>query len=156
MRSSLIHGLDPQILRRSRLVAHGSLIPSPGPSRGPSDICSQPTSNIYYVVITPTAEMASVDAEKRELKAEGAIEAATELAQDPHSKVNPDTVEQTLVDETRKAGVPAYQFDPDASPEDKAAAAKAVRIRRSCLNNEKKKDDLGKQCSRTMIKPIAC
>lgn len=71
--------------------------------------------------------MASLEAEKTELKEEGVIEAATELAQDPESKVNPETVEQTLVDETRKSGGAAYQFDPDASPEDKAAAAEAVR-----------------------------
>lgn len=69
--------------------------------------------------------MASVEAEKTELKEEGVIEAATELAQDPQSKVNPDTVEEKLVDETRQAGGAAYQFDPDASPEDKAAAAEA-------------------------------
>ncbi|KAJ5144673.1 Tricalbin [Penicillium atrosanguineum] len=69
--------------------------------------------------------MASVAAEKTELKEEGIIEAATELAQDPESKVNPDTVEEKLVEETRAAGAPAYQFDPDASPEDKAAAAQA-------------------------------
>lgn len=70
--------------------------------------------------------MASVAAEKTELKEEGIIEAATELAQDPQSQVNPEKVEETLVDETREAGVPAYQFDPDASPEDKAAAAESV------------------------------
>lgn len=70
--------------------------------------------------------MASVAAEKTELKEEGIIEAATELAQDPQSQVNPDTVEETLVEKTRAAGVPAYQFDPDASPEDKAAAAESV------------------------------
>lgn len=71
--------------------------------------------------------MASLEAEKTELKEEGVIEAATELQQDPQSKVNPDTVEEKLVQETREAGGAAYQFDPDASPEDKAAAAEAVR-----------------------------
>jgi hypothetical protein len=70
--------------------------------------------------------MASVAAEKTELKEEGIIEAATELAQDPQSQVNPEKVEEKLVEETRGAGVPAYQFDPDASPEDKAAAAESV------------------------------
>ncbi|KAJ5975097.1 Tricalbin [Penicillium waksmanii] len=69
--------------------------------------------------------MASLEAEKTELREEGVIQAATELQQDPESKVNPDTVEQTLVDESRKAGAAAYQFDPDASPDDKAAAAEA-------------------------------
>lgn len=85
--------------------------------------------------------MASVAAEKTELKEEGIIEAATELAQDPESKVNPDKVEEKLVEETREAGAPAYQFDPDASPEDKAAAAKAVchpaEIVRSYTNHDR-------------------
>ncbi|KAJ5096343.1 Tricalbin [Penicillium alfredii] len=70
--------------------------------------------------------MASADAEKTELKAEGAIETAQQLHQDPQSQVNPDTIEEKLVDETRESGAPAYQFDPDASPEDKANAAKAA------------------------------
>lgn len=74
--------------------------------------------------------MASVQAEKTELKEEGIIEAATDLAQDPNSKVNPETVEEALVKETRESGAPAYQFDPNASPEDKAAAAQAVCTRR--------------------------
>lgn len=72
--------------------------------------------------------MASVDAEKTELKEEGIIEAATELAEDPQSKVNPDKIEETLVKETREAGGVAYQFDPDASPEAKAEAAESVGL----------------------------
>lgn len=39
----------------------------------------------------------------------------------------PETIEQKLVDESKKAGVPAFQFDPDASPEKKAEQAKMVR-----------------------------
>ncbi|KAJ5481082.1 hypothetical protein N7539_006976 [Penicillium diatomitis] len=69
--------------------------------------------------------MASVAAEKSELKEEGMIEAATQLTQDPNSSVNPDTVEEALVRETQAAGGVAYQFDPDASPEAKAAAAES-------------------------------
>ncbi|KAJ5580223.1 Tricalbin [Penicillium hispanicum] len=69
--------------------------------------------------------MASVDAEKTELKEEGVVEAASDLAQDPQSNVNPETIEQKLVDETRKSGGAAYQFDPNASPEEKAASAAA-------------------------------
>jgi hypothetical protein len=71
--------------------------------------------------------MASADAEKTEMKMEGAIEAAEELQQDPQSHVNPDTIEQKVVEEAQEAGAAAYQFDPDASPEDKANAAKGVR-----------------------------
>ncbi|KAJ5180862.1 Tricalbin [Penicillium capsulatum] len=69
--------------------------------------------------------MASADAVKTEAKQEGVIETASELAQDPQSHVNSDKVEEKLVEDSREAGVPAYQFDPDASPEDKAAAAEA-------------------------------
>ncbi|KAJ5782088.1 Tricalbin [Penicillium paradoxum] len=68
--------------------------------------------------------MASADAEKAEMKIEGAIEAAQDLHQDPQSRVNPDTVEEKVVADARKAGVAAYQFDPNALPEDKANAAR--------------------------------
>ncbi|KAL3465175.1 C2 domain-containing protein [Aspergillus heterothallicus] len=69
--------------------------------------------------------MATENIEKTELKQQGAIETAQAAAQDPKSHIQPETVEQKLVDENRKAGLPAYQFDPDASPEEKAAAAEA-------------------------------
>ncbi|KAF5866753.1 hypothetical protein ETB97_009910 [Aspergillus alliaceus] len=62
-----------------------------------------------------------LEREKVELKEEGAIEAA-ELAHDPQAAA---AAEQVLVDETRKAGLPAYQFDPNATPEEKAEAAAA-------------------------------
>lgn len=75
--------------------------------------------------------MASADAEKTEMKIEGTIEAAEELQQDPQSHVNPDIIEQMVVDEARQAGSAAYQFDPDASPETKANATKGVRIAKS-------------------------
>lgn len=70
--------------------------------------------------------MASAAAEKTELKTDGIVDAASELAKDPQSKVNPDVVEEAMLKEVKKADVPVYQFDPDASPEEKAAAAKAV------------------------------
>lgn len=79
--------------------------------------------------------MASAVAEKTELKEAGIVEAASELSQDPQSKVNPEIIERTLVDETRKLGVPAYQFDPDASPEDKAAAAVRTQSRSTSQEN---------------------
>ncbi|CAL5869238.1 uncharacterized protein PFLUO_LOCUS3466 [Penicillium psychrofluorescens] len=82
--------------------------------------------------------MASAAAENTEMKEEGVIEAAQELHQDPQSKVNPDKVEEMLVDETRKAGVPAYQFDPDASPEDKAEAAGSGAPRESLRDKKPK------------------
>lgn len=63
-----------------------------------------------------------------EQKEQQAIDAAESAFQNTQAGTSPDKVEQQLVDETRKAGLPAYQFDPDASPEEKAAEAEAVRL----------------------------
>ncbi|KAI9925730.1 hypothetical protein ASPWEDRAFT_173811 [Aspergillus wentii DTO 134E9] len=60
-----------------------------------------------------------------ELKQQGAIETAHQAAQDPQVDVQPEAVEKALLDETKKAGVPAFQFDPNAPPEEKAAAAQS-------------------------------
>lgn len=57
-----------------------------------------------------------------ELKAQGVIEAA----QDPNSSVTADDAQQKIVTESKKAGVAAFTFNPDASPEEKAAQARAV------------------------------
>lgn len=57
-----------------------------------------------------------------ELKQQGAIQAA----QDPNSNVQAADAEKTLVDEAHKSGAAAYHFDPNATVEEKAAAAKAV------------------------------
>lgn len=59
-----------------------------------------------------------------ELKTQGVIEAA----QDPNSGVSADDAQQKIVTESKKAGIPAFTFDPDASPEEKAAQARAVRL----------------------------
>ena len=57
-----------------------------------------------------------------ELKTQGAEEAA----QDHDSKVTPEDAEKVIVNESKKAGTAAFQFDPDATPEEKAAQARAV------------------------------
>lgn len=57
-----------------------------------------------------------------ELKQQGAIEAA----QNPQSKVTSEDAEQIMIDETKKAGGVAYQFDPNATAEEKAAQAGGV------------------------------
>ena len=57
-----------------------------------------------------------------ELKAQGVEEAA----RDPNSKVTAEDAEKVMADESKKAGVAAYRFDPNASPEEKAASARAV------------------------------
>jgi hypothetical protein len=57
-----------------------------------------------------------------EIKTEGAVE----MAQDPNSSVTADDAQKKLVEESKKAGVAAFTFDPNASPEEKAAQARAV------------------------------
>ncbi|OCL02076.1 tricalbin [Glonium stellatum] len=52
-----------------------------------------------------------------ELKQQGALEAA----QDPNSSVTAEAAENTVLREAKAAGSAAYQFDPDASPEEKKA-----------------------------------
>jgi hypothetical protein len=57
-----------------------------------------------------------------ELKTQGVVEAA----QDPNSSITAEDAEQRIVAESKKAGVAAFSFDPDATPEQKAAQARAV------------------------------
>lgn len=54
-------------------------------------------------------------------------QAFTEAARDPNSKVSAEDAEQIMTEESKKAGVAAYIFDPNASPEDKAAQVRSVR-----------------------------
>jgi hypothetical protein len=65
--------------------------------------------------------MATAERES-ELKQQGAIEAA----QNPNSTVSAQAAEKAVVDEAKKGGSAAYEFDPDASPEEKRAQARAV------------------------------
>ena len=58
---------------------------------------------------------------KGELKSQGAAEAA----RDPNSSVTAQDAERVAVDESNKAGSAALQFDPDATPAEKAAQAGA-------------------------------
>lgn len=115
--------------------------PPPPESRPPHDHGSKLTTSPagysrlpnYFRPEHNTGDMASADAEKTEMKIEGAVEAAQDLYQDPQSHVNPDTVEEKVVEDARNAGVAAYQFDPNASPQDKANAAKGVRVRKMAV-----------------------
>ena len=65
-----------------------------------------------------------ISSQAAELKSQGAIEAA----QDPNSQVTAGDARQTLMDESKRAGGAAYEFNPNASPEEKAAAARAVGL----------------------------
>ncbi|KAK8088567.1 hypothetical protein PG997_003528 [Apiospora hydei] len=57
-----------------------------------------------------------------ELKQQGAIEAA----ENPESNVTAEDAQKKMVEESKNAGVAAYTFDPDASPEEKRRQAKAA------------------------------
>lgn len=57
-----------------------------------------------------------------ELRSQGA-ERAT---QDSNSNVSAHDAEQTMHNESRKAGSAAFQFDPNATPAEKAAQAQLV------------------------------
>lgn len=61
--------------------------------------------------------------EAAELKVEGVVEAA----ENPNSSVTADAAQHEIVEQSKNAGVAAFQFDPDASPAEKRAQAKAVR-----------------------------
>ena len=66
--------------------------------------------------------MSNLTSRAGELKSQGAAEAA----RDPNSIVTAEDAEQLMTDESKKAGVAAFQFDPNASPETKAAEARSV------------------------------
>ena len=61
---------------------------------------------------------------KNEMKQQGAEEAA----RDPSSSVTAADAERVIMDESKKAGAVALSFDPNATPEEKARQAKAVRL----------------------------
>lgn len=50
------------------------------------------------------------------------------MARDPDTNVTAKDAEKVIMDESKKAGAPAFEFDPNASPEEKAAQAKAVSL----------------------------
>ena len=66
--------------------------------------------------------MSHLRSREGELKSQGAIEAA----QDSNSKLTAQDAENVMANESKKAGIPALQFDPDATPEEKAAQARSV------------------------------
>jgi hypothetical protein len=60
--------------------------------------------------------------QEKELKQQGAFEAAA----NPESNVTAADAEKLAIAESKKAGVAAYVFDPDASTKDKQRQAKSV------------------------------
>lgn len=67
---------------------------------------------------------APTEASINELKQQGAFEAS----RDPNSSVTADDARKKAEIETKKAGVQALSFDPNASPEEKAAQARSVSL----------------------------
>ena len=75
--------------------------------------------------------MSNVSSRAGELRAQGAAQAA----QNPDVKVTAEDAEQVMADESKKAGITALQFNAYASPEEKAAQARAVsRAAKQCSN----------------------
>lgn len=68
--------------------------------------------------------LSSLGSQAKELKQRAAVEAA----QDQNSRVTAQEAEEIMIDESKKGGAAAFQFDPYASPEEKAAQAEAVSI----------------------------
>ena len=68
--------------------------------------------------------LSSLGSHTNEVKQQGAMEAA----QDENNQVTAQDAEKFLVEESKKGGAAAFQFDPDASPAEKAAQAEAVSI----------------------------
>jgi hypothetical protein len=63
-----------------------------------------------------------------ELKQQGAIEAA----RNPESSVSAEDAQKKMLEESKAAGVAAFTFDPDATPEQKRAQAREVSSRGWC------------------------
>lgn len=49
-----------------------------------------------------------------------------ESQQPSQPELSPEAVEQKMVEESQKAGIPAFQFDPDAPPSKKLEQVEAV------------------------------
>ncbi|KAL2757592.1 hypothetical protein ACRALDRAFT_1039836 [Sodiomyces alcalophilus JCM 7366] len=64
----------------------------------------------------------STATEKNELRIEGVVESA----QNPETNTTADDVQQKILEESRRAGVTALTFDPDASIEEKKRQARAA------------------------------
>lgn len=64
----------------------------------------------------------ATEQEASELKQQGVIEAA----QDRESSVTADDAQKKMLQESKAAGLTAFTFNPDDSPEEKKAQAKAV------------------------------
>lgn len=60
------------------------------------------------------------------LRTEQQQKEAIDAMRDPQSTLSPNSIEKALVEETKKAGGAAYQFDPASSPGQKDVQVKSV------------------------------
>lgn len=74
------------------------------------------------VALSSAKMMSNLSSRAEELKSQGAAMAA----RDPNNKATAEDAEAIITDESKKAGIPAFQFNPNASPEEKAAQARSV------------------------------
>jgi hypothetical protein len=72
----------------------------------------------------------SANGSAAELKVQG----VEESARDPNTSTTANDAQRKIVDESKKAGVAAFTFDPNATPEQKAAQARAVSNLVLCSN----------------------
>ena len=66
--------------------------------------------------------LSSLGSHAKELKQQGAAEAT----RDGDTSITAQDAERVMIEESKKGGAAAFQFDPDASPAEKAAQAGAV------------------------------
>ena len=52
-------------------------------------------------------------------------------ARDPNSSVDADQAEHIIMEQSKAAGAAAFEFNPDASPEEKAAQLREVSMLRT-------------------------
>jgi hypothetical protein len=90
----------------------------------------------------------SSEREKNELKSQGAVEAA----QNPDSSVTGDDATRVILDESKKAGSAALEFNPDASPEEKAAQARSVRFGENAVKPCTTDNAIAAECYRSSTK----
>lgn len=60
----------------------------------------------------------------RELKTQAVMDAAV----NPESSITADDAQKEIVEQSKNAGIAAFTFDPNASPEEKRAQARAVSL----------------------------
>jgi hypothetical protein len=69
-------------------------------------------------------------------------QAIIEKAKDPNSSVTAEAAKEAIVDETRATGGTAYQFDPNATRDQKAAQLNAVSTLSTAVHSARDTNEL--------------